>query len=259
MEGGRKVNHSSYLSRIGVSSEDLPANERTLRLLQRQHLLTVPFENLDIHWTRPITIDLKRFYDKIVGERRGGFCYELNGLFNELLVSLGFKTRLVSARVFNGTTHGPEYDHAAIIVAIGNEEFLTDVGFGDFIAEPLRFVLDEEQLDASGTFVIRSFDDEYLEVEKRDGNKWKSEYIFKDITRELFEFAEMCDFQQNSPDSHFTKGKVCSIMTENGRKTLTDKNFIVTVDREREEKIVDGGKQFDEILLREFSIEQRQL
>ena len=201
-------------------------------------------------------IDTATFYDKIVGEKRGGFCYELNGVFNELLGSLGFKTRLVSARVFNGTDHGPEFDHAAIIVTIGEDEYLADVGFGDFTAEPLRFVLDEEQQDAAGVFVTRQFDDDYLEVAKRDGDEWKSQYIFKDIARDPLEFAEMCDYQQYSPDSYFTKGKVCSLMTRNGRKTLSDTSFIVTAGGERTELPVGSEEEFERILAREFGIER---
>ncbi|HLA95280.1 MAG TPA: arylamine N-acetyltransferase, partial [Pyrinomonadaceae bacterium] len=136
------MNASVYLERIGLSGAALNVDAESLRMLQRSHLLAVPFENLDIHWKRPIIIDTAKFYGKIVGEKRGGFCYELNGLFNELLRSVGFTTRIVSARVFNGTAHGPEYDHAAIIVTIGENEYLADVGFGDFTAEPLRFLLD---------------------------------------------------------------------------------------------------------------------
>lgn len=243
-----------YLSRIGLGGQEFKADLDSLKLLQRSHLLAVPFENLDIHWKRPIVIDTTKFYEKIVGERRGGFCYELNGLFNELLVSLGFHTRLISARVFNGTEHGPEYDHAAIIVTINDDEYLADVGFGDFTAEPLRFVLDEEQQDTTGIFVIRKFDDDYLEVAKRDGDGWKSQYIFKDIARDLSEFAEMCDFQQYSPDSHFTKGKLCSLMTEGGRKTLTEKSFIVTVNGEKTDSPIDSEEEFGETLQREFGI-----
>ncbi|NOT46740.1 MAG: acetyltransferase, partial [Acidobacteria bacterium] len=112
------MNTAKYLARIGAEPDHLEPNSETLRFLQRKHLLTVPFENLDIHWKRPIVLNTEKFYKKIVGEKRGGFCYELNGLFNALLISLGFQTRLISARVFNGTTHGPEYDHAAIIVTI---------------------------------------------------------------------------------------------------------------------------------------------
>jgi N-hydroxyarylamine O-acetyltransferase len=249
------MNADAYLARIGLGRrEHLGADVASLRTLQRSHLLTVPFENLDIHWKRPITIDTAQFYDKIVGEKRGGFCYELNGAFNGLLRSLGFNTRLISARVFNGTDHGPEYDHAAIIVTIGGDEYLADVGFGAFTAEPLRFVLDEEQTDAAGVFVIRRFDDDDLEVAQRDGDEWKSQYIFKDMARDPSEFAEMCDYQQSSPDSHFTKGKVCSLMTTDGRKTLSDKSFIVTAGGERTELPVGSEEEFERILAREFGI-----
>jgi N-hydroxyarylamine O-acetyltransferase len=246
-----------YLERIKVRKSDVTADLNTLKILQRQHLLNVPFENLDIHWQRAIRIDTSLFFDKIISERRGGFCYELNGLFNELLRDIGCQTRLVSARVFGGDKgFGPEFDHAAIIVGIGDAEYLADVGFGDFTTEPLCFVLDEEQHDPAGTFVIRRYGGDYLEVAKRDGDEWKSEYIFSDIARELSEFAGMCDFQQYSPESHFTKNKVFSVLTENGRKTLTDSKFIVTAAGERTETEVGTVERFDEILMSEFGIQR---
>ncbi|HUR97447.1 MAG TPA: arylamine N-acetyltransferase [Pyrinomonadaceae bacterium] len=243
-----------YLDRIGVDSCELQADLRSLKMLQRRHLLSIPFENLDIHWKRPIALDLDKFLTKIVHQRRGGFCYELNGLFDELLRHVGFQTRLISGRVFNGKEHGPEFDHAAIIVAIGADEFLVDVGFGAFACEPLRFVLDEAQQDMNGTFVIRKFNDRYFEVAKLDARDWKGEYIFNDAARQLSDFAQMCDFQQFSSDSHFTKGKVCSIMTETGRKTLTDKNFIVTEGGEKKEAPVESELEFYNLLLAEFGI-----
>jgi N-hydroxyarylamine O-acetyltransferase len=254
MERCAAMNTKAYLFRIGIEGVDLEANEETLRILQRRHLLNVPFENLDIHWKRPIALDTDKFYAKVVGEGRGGFCYELNGLFNELLLSLGFRTRLISARVFNGTEHGPEFDHAAVIVTIGEDEYLADVGFGDFTTQPLRYGLSVEQQDEMGVFVIRRFDDEYIEVAKKEAGDWKSLYIFKDVAHELVEFREMCDFQQYSPESHFMKSKVCSILTENGRKTLTDKKFIVSANGEKTEKQVDSEDQFTEFLQREFGI-----
>ncbi len=247
------MNVEEYLLRLGTDAPPA-SNAGALRSLQRAHLLAVPFENLDIHWKRPIVLDIEKFYTKIVNEKRGGFCYELNGLFNELLRSIGFTTRLVSARVFNGKEHGPEFDHAAIIVTIGDEDHLVDVGFGAFTAEPIRFILDDVQSDANGSFVIRRRADEYFEVMKNAAGTWRSEYIFKDIGRELSDFREMCDFQQYSPDSHFTKGKLCSIMTADGRKTLTDKSFIVTADSEKREAPVASDAAFYGLLLSEFGI-----
>jgi N-hydroxyarylamine O-acetyltransferase len=244
-----------YLKRIDVDQAGVHADLATLKMLQRQHLMHVPFENLDIHWQRPITVDAGRFFEKIVADGRGGFCYELNGLFNELLRGVGFETRIVSARVFDGTDFGPEFDHAAIIVTIGEQEYLADVGFGDFAAEPLQLIPGIEQQDREGTFRIDRGEYGTLVVAKRSGEEWVPEYSFTLLGRDLSEFAEMCDYQQYSPDSHFTKGKVCSILTDTGRKTLTDKKFIVTSNGRKTETPVGSAEEFDLILKDEFSID----
>ncbi|MEQ1605930.1 MAG: arylamine N-acetyltransferase [Pyrinomonadaceae bacterium] len=252
MEGSKRI---EYLSRISIANYDLGPTVEGLRLLQVRHLLHVPFENLDIHWNRPIVLDIDRFYEKIVIKERGGFCYELNGLFNELLRDIGFQTRLVSARVFgeeNG--FGPEFDHAAVIVTIGELEYLADVGFGDFATEPLRFVADIEQQDRDGDFVIKRAEFGVLEVAKKINGTWMPQYCFKPLGRDLSEFAEMCDFHQYSPKSHFTKGRLCSILTDEGRKTLTDNKFIVTVNGEKKEEAIESESHFNLVLAREFGI-----
>ena len=250
------MNKKSYFDRIEIEKTDVAADFENLKLLQRQHLLTVPFENLDIHWKRPIVLEAENFYRKIVEEKRGGFCYELNGLFYELLEEIGFQNKIISAKVSKGDGEfGAEYDHLAIITQIGNEEYLVDVGFGNFTAEPLKFVLDVEQKDDNGTFLIRKFHDKYFEVVKKHGDVWQSEYIFSALKRDLAEFAEMCRFHQTSPESHFTRGKVCSLMTPGGRKTLTDGKFIETVNGEKKEIAVNSDEQFNRILTSEFSIE----
>ncbi|HVE56846.1 MAG TPA: arylamine N-acetyltransferase [Pyrinomonadaceae bacterium] len=244
-----------YLRRIGIESSDITANAESLRFLQKQHLLNVPFENLDIHWKRPILLDTAKFYQKIVEEKRGGFCYELNGLFCQFLNELGFPSKMVSARVADGKGgFSAEYDHMAILTRIDGTDFLVDVGFGDFTAEPLNFVSDIEQKDENGTFLIRKHTDEYFEVAKKDGDGWKSEYIFKAKPRDLAEFTEMCNFHQTSPESHFTRGKVCSLMLENGRKTLTDKKFIETRNGAKSETEVNSKVEFNALLAREFQI-----
>ncbi len=251
------MNIEKYLQSIGVAKSEITVNPESLRYLQKQHLLNVPFENLDIHWKRPIVLDIGNFYEKIIEEKRGGFCYELNGLFNELLQKTGFQTRLISACVSDGKGgFSNEYDHLAILVIVGELEYLADVGFGDFAAAPLRLVADLEQQDETGAFVIKRFDDGYLEVAKKDGETWRSEYIFKPFGRDLSEFAEMCNFHQTSPESHFTQGKVCSVMLENGRKTLTDKKFIETKNGQKTETEIHLEAEFDAHLAREFQIKK---
>ena len=101
------------------------------------HLLAVPFEDLSIHANERIVLDVNALFDKIVRARRGGFCYELNGLFGALLQTLGFEVVMLSGGVMNPRGEfGPEYDHMALLVTLG-ERWLVDVGFGDCFREPL--------------------------------------------------------------------------------------------------------------------------
>ena len=249
------MNVEKYFARIGLQNPPAIADAYNLALLQRQHLLNVPFENLDIHGRKPSLLDTDSFSRKIVEENRGGFCYELNGLFNELLRESGFETRLLSARVSDGSGgFSEEYDHLAILVILGEMQDLADVGFGAFTAGPLQFVPGVEQQDQAGIFMIRRLEDEYFEVLKKVSNGWKSEYKFKPYGHDLSEFAAMCDHHQTSPASHFTKGKLCSLMTLNGRKTLTDSKYILSSNGEKTEIAVSSESEFDEILFREFGI-----
>lgn len=255
------MNTEKYLSRIGAGTDEKRPSAESLKRLQRRHLLSVPFENLDIHWKRPIVLDVEKFYEKIVDENRGGFCYELNGLFNALLNELGYETKMVSARVAReGGVFSPDFAHMAIIATVEGEEYLVDVGFGEFTAGPLKFILDIEQEDQAGVFRITNFPyegDEYFEIAKKEEDGWRSENIFTLKTRELAEYTGMCHFQQTSPESHFVKKKICSLMTEQGRKTLTSDKFIETKNGVRNEVPVETQGQFDEILRREFNIEPR--
>ncbi len=148
------LNVSAYLDRIGYLGQIDPSAE-TLRGLHLAHMLAVPFENLDIHLGRLIPCDEARFLHKIIDERRGGFCYELNGAFAALLRALGFKVTLLSARVTlpDGSGAGPEFDHLTLRVDVHEDEpWLADVGFGDNFLEPLRLVSKRKQPQAGHVY-----------------------------------------------------------------------------------------------------------
>ena len=143
------MNVAAYLDRIQYRGA-LPPDHATLAALHVAHLRTVPFENLDIHLGIPIVLDLDRLFEKIVLKRRGGFCYELNGLFGALLTALGFQVTLLSARVVGDDgALGPEFDHMLLQVdcpADGDSVlWLADVGFGDSCSSPLRLVNGDNQ------------------------------------------------------------------------------------------------------------------
>src|SRR5512138_521704 len=105
----------AYLARLEL---DRPSrlDADVLALLQERHLRTIPFENLDIHLDAPIQLDEAALFDKIVTRRRGGICYELNGLFAALLRQLGGSVTVMAGRVFADGTLGPVFDHMALRV-----------------------------------------------------------------------------------------------------------------------------------------------
>ena len=232
----------AYLSRIGYTGAREPTLA-VLRALHVRHLLAVPFENLDIHWKRPIVVDTERFLRKIVDERRGGFCYELNGAFAWLLRQFGFDVSLLSGRVPTADGGlGPPFDHMALLVTIDGKRWLADVGFGDFSLHPLN-------LDANnGEFEIVRGEEWGV---RRNG---KTEYLFSLVPHDLSEFAPMCDYQQYDPASSFTKKRVCTLATEWGRITLADAKLIITRDGVREEIPV-AADEWDRVLAETFGIE----
>jgi N-hydroxyarylamine O-acetyltransferase len=245
----------NYFSRIkftGSAKIDL----YTLSQLQRLHLLNIPFENLDIYIGNTIILNIESFYKKIVLCKRGGFCYELNGLFKELLSSIGFNAYLVSARVFETPdTFGDEFDHVAIIVNLDRAKWLVDVGFGEFAFDPLKISKGEEYQDERGLFRINQFNNNYLAVQKKTSEKWNNEYLFSMKPRELDEFADKCEYHQTSPKSNFTGKKLCSIPFNKGRITLTDKILKITRDGNVEESEIWNESEFNNMLKIHFNIE----
>ena len=240
------MNIQPYLERIKYDG-NVTASLEVLSELQVLNLMNVPFENLDIQ--NKIKIDLENLFDKIVTRRRGGFCYELNGLFYKLLKQIGFAVKMVSARVYNNKTKifSPEFDHMALIVSINEDDYLVDVGFGEFAFYPIKIEPGKETDDRGGIFRIDIYDDKYLVVQKKNEyGEFMSEYIFSKMARQMKEFYSMCTFHQVSSESHFTKKRICSLPTENGRITLTGNTLKIT-----EQGIVEETQLTDEIEVEE--------
>jgi N-hydroxyarylamine O-acetyltransferase len=246
------MNVEAYLQRIGYDGGQIPDAE-TLRNLHHAHLLAVPFENLDIHLGRPIVLDEKSFYEKIVLRRRGGFCYEANGLFAALLRELGFDVTLLSARVMDGGKPGPEFDHLTLLVQL-EERWLADVGFGDSFREPLRLDDPNEQRQTHGAYRLARDGEQWTVLARSSGNVWKPQYGFTLRPCQLADFADMCHYHQTSPESHFTQKRVCSLATPAGRVTLSDMRLIITQNGERQEKILASQEEYAKALRKYFGV-----
>ncbi len=249
-----------YFGRIKYEGPSAPSIE-LLKQLQQQHLLNIPFENLDIYWKIPIELNTAKIFDKIVNRRRGGFCYELNGLFHVLLLSLGFEARMISARVYdnNAKEFGREYDHLAITVRLEDNDWLVDVGFGEFSFSPLRIVLDAIQSDKRGKFMITNNQQNALMVSKASGNEWVPEYLFTLKDRRLSEFEEMCRYHQFSPESHFTGKRVCSVLANGGNRRISiSDNKVKFTDLNGSKEIpISDQAEFDKLLWKYFKIKAK--
>ncbi|HZI05078.1 MAG TPA: arylamine N-acetyltransferase [Archangium sp.] len=244
-----------YLQRLGYEGPREPTLD-TLRALHPRHLESVPFENLDVHGQRPIVLDEAAFFDKIVRCRRGGFCYELNGLFAALLRALGFQVTYLSGRVSPDGVHpsGPEFDHLVLEVSLDGSSWLVDVGFGEGFTEPLP--LAPGQWDSGGQrFLLeRRGEDWLLSQEGPDGAR-KLLYVFSRVPRRLAEFSEMCRYHQTSPESFFLKGLLCTLKTPTGRVTLSGSRLIVTDQGQRVERPLAGQEELERALLEHFGVQ----
>jgi N-hydroxyarylamine O-acetyltransferase len=216
---------AAYLERMDVQPP-APAGAAGLRVLHRAHQLAVPFENLSIHLAEPVSLAAEDLVTKIVRNRRGGFCYELNGLFALLLESMGAQVTRVAARTYGDGRLGPPFDHLALLVRLpdGSGPWLADVGFGSHSVYPLLADSREAQHDPAGTFRLADAGDGDVDVLKDD----QPQYRMETRPRLLADFAATCWYQQTSPLSHFTKGTICSRLTESGRVSIAGRTLIRT-------------------------------
>ena len=248
------MNIKAYLERINYKGS-LATTAETLRYLQVAHLLAVPFENLSIHADERIVLEDTALFTKIVERKRGGFCYEANGLFAALLRALGFDVRMLSARVANAEGgFGPDFDHMTLMVTL-EQRWLVDVGFGDSFLEPLLLDERSEQAQGSRAYRILSDGDDLILMQRDEGDEWEAQYRFTLSSHTYEDYAEMCSYHQTSPQSHFTRARICSRATEDGRMTLSEMRFITTSkDGGRQERTLQSDEEYAAILRENFGI-----
>jgi len=260
------MNVDAYLERIDYSGSREP-NANTLRNLQVAHLHSVPFENLSIHAGEPIVLNDDALYRKIVEKHRGGFCYEANGAFAALLRALGFKVVMLAAGVAKGTNtvskptvenlglieFGPVFDHMALMVTLA-DRWLVDVGFGDSFQEPLLLDETKQQQQGNQMFCLVPDHDQRILLRKDDVDEWQPQYRFTLDSYSYTDYEDMCRFHQTSPESHFTKARICSRLTDNGRITLSDMRLITSANGEREERLLWNDDEYQQILKDQFGV-----
>ncbi|PSQ14366.1 arylamine N-acetyltransferase [Halobacteriales archaeon QS_8_69_73] len=254
----------AYLARLGLDpGRAWPPTLETLACLQSAHVRTVPFETLSI--TGPpdappgdgVTLSLPALYEKIVENGRGGFCYELNGLFGWLLAELGFDVdRLAAAVLGDDGSPRPPANHHALQVRLG-EPYLIDVGLGTpKLRRPVP-VGGRAGPDTAGvewaTVESDRPDADYVARFSRHGSGWTDRYVLTTTPRDLEYFAATCDYLTTAPESPFTGDPTVNVGTERGYRRLTADSLVEIVDGEERERAVDPGEWTD-VLASEFRI-----
>ena len=181
-------------------------------------------------------------------------------MFAALLRSLGFAVSMLSAEVARGRGQfSPPFDLMALVVQL-EERWLADVGFGESFLEPLLLDTETEQLQGDQGFKIVS-DGLYRVLlrrvgdESEVGDEWEEKYRFTLEPHEYADYEEMCRFHQTSPQSHFTKNRICSRATPDGRITLSGMRYIVTTKDGRQERLLDSANEYKEVLRDQFGVD----
>jgi N-hydroxyarylamine O-acetyltransferase len=249
---------AAYLTRIQYR-EPVKPDVETLHGLQRAHMLTVPFENLDIGLNRPIRLDLESLWNKLIIQRRGGFCYEVNGLFGWLLEQVGFEVTYLNARDYHpeDDSFGIDFDHLVLLVRVPNEptRWLADVGWGDSFTQPLELDSPAWQEQDLRAYRLEPFRHGYQLWQRGYQGEVERQYFF-DLLPHQFpaEYEETCQYHQSSPQSIFTRKRIISRLTDDGRVTLDSGRLILTKNGRRSEHPFENEEEFHTLLKQYFDI-----
>jgi N-hydroxyarylamine O-acetyltransferase len=248
------MNVERTLERIRYPEPRTDPSVETLRALQRSFLLAVPFENLDIHWGRHIEFTPDAVFQKVVNDGRGGFCYELNSLFHDLLAALGFDVFFLAARMWREGYPGTVMGHMILGVSIAGHTWITDVGNGKSAREPLLIDGSNETTAEGISYRAAQTEIGLAVLETTPAGEWQIRFIFDPMPRRRDEFHEVCEWTQTSPESRFTQHRICTLATANGRVLLLDDKLTITEGDRVEERILQG-REWEQCLKPLFGIE----
>jgi N-hydroxyarylamine O-acetyltransferase len=206
----------AYFERINFAGSIAP----TLSTLEQLHVLhpaAIPFENLSPLMRLPVRLELRNLEQKLLFEKRGGYCLEHNLLFKAMLEDLGFPVQAHGARVLWGHPEGSErpVSHLVLTVDVAGVTYLADTGFGGLtLTAPLRLRADREQETPHETYRLLGGDPEWR-VEARIGEEWQILYAFEEAELTLEDLTDIND--RVSVDSHF-RDNLIAARSERGRR-----------------------------------------
>ncbi len=243
----------SYLERVGLT-EPVAPNLDGLRKLHRAHLLAIPYENLDVQLGRPVTIERAPIYDKIVRRRRGGWCYEMNGLFGWGLVELGFRvTRAAGGVMREAMGDAMVGNHLVLRVDLPEGIYLADVGFGDGPLDPIRIAAGDFT-DGRFPFALSQPEDGWWRFHNHPYGGAKT-FDFQLHPADENLLAEKCAFLQTSEASPFVQNLVCQRQTQEGLTILRGRLLRVVTPHGFEDRLLGSATELIGALADDFDLD----
>ena len=251
------VSLAAYLARIGLMAAPSPDADG-LAHLQAAHRNAIAFENLDVRLGRPIRIDGESSFDKLVTRRRGGYCFEPNRLFADMLAALGLPSRPLLARVLLGALPGetPPRTHVLLLLEIGGQPWIADAGFGASYAPPLPLRDGVAVTTPDGaTHRLRhgSAPNSWL-LDRRTGEDWQPQYMF-DLAPVAPADLEQCNhWTSTRADSRFTTAHIVTIATPAGFLTMNDRVLTIWQEGASERREIQDAQDYGATLTGIFGL-----
>jgi len=242
-----------YLKRINFKGE-IELNFEGIKKLMQSQIFSVPFENIDVQAGKTISLVGNDIVNQIVDKKRGGYCYQVNGVFSLALQEIGVPHYYIAVRPLVNPGQNAK-THLGIIATIENEEYLIDLGFGgNSIREPLKLsqIETEIQQDFDTFTLVKTEEEEYL-LQIKIGKEWSNLYSFDLTPQRWIDFKPANHYNYSHPDSFFTQNLIVVLQNPSGKKILL-KNSLKSVINGKSEVISFEDDQLDTILETEFNL-----
>jgi len=245
---------SAYLDRIRFEGGVRP-DLATLRAIHRAHQYAITFENLDVQLRRPVVMDLEPNYDKIVRRRRGGWCYELNGVMGWALDQIGFDVTRMSAGVMRARAGDAQLgNHLCLLVRL-DQPYLVDVGFGGSMTEPLPLRASERE-DRPYRLGLSELDDghwRFAEIAHGDGDDFSFDFRAAPADEALL--ARKCRFLQTDPASPFIQNLVVQRRTADAHLSLRGRVLAAIHTTRVDKKLLNSADELVATLRHSFDLD----
>jgi N-hydroxyarylamine O-acetyltransferase len=220
------LNLAAYLERVEFSGEPR-ADIATLEALHLAHATHIPFENLDVLLKLPICLDLDSLFTKLVTRRRGGYCFEQNLLFAEVLNQIGFSFSQLAARVRYRSHRIQARTHMLLLVHIADSQWLADVGFGgEGLLLPVPFGTSQPAKQYAWTYRIVQLDKLWV-LQTLHSESWHDLYAFDLEPQYLVDYQMANHFTSTHPDSRFVNTLTVQLPLPDGRRILINREFSI--------------------------------